>query len=247
MSATKFPVLDRYMGLRIGVDFSALKPGKPVVVEWPEWPMAPQRTVFHWLWLDDGRSATAVPPGFRDEFASIVAGTRGAETLLEPALIEKIRPVVDRALAQSGMDSVRDENIFQAPVFGCSPATFKKQDRHQCQRLTDRSLPVAAGVKLPDVCTPEGIAYGVVVDGKVVSVAFSRDTGAMRDEVAVVSVHTSPAWGGRGYGTATVSRVIEHVVSSGGEAVYRCRADNEPSLAIARSVGCIPYGKYIML
>ena len=246
--AHQFPLVDRFHCVRMDVDVAALEPGSVAVLESPR---RLQRELGYgylralwWMWWEDGRSAVSVPPGAGEAVREIVAGVRSSQQLHEPRVAERLMPPVNAVLREAGLQDV--DRVLEDLVFACNGSLLRRHCDGDCRRLVDESIP-AEGERLPTHCFPDGIAYGVVVDGRVVSVAFAHRTGVMESLVADLGVGTAPAHRRRGYARTCVSAVVEHSAGRGGEARYGCSPDNAASAATARSVGFVPYGKSLIL
>ncbi len=245
-----FPLVDRYVGLRMEVALQALEPCHVTVVESPRRLWREQSYGFvhalWWMWLADGRAAASVPPGAGDAVARILTDVRCGEQLFDPDLAERLKVPVDDALRRAGLQATH--RVLRDVVFACNASLLRRHAHGDCRRLVDDSVPPAEGLGLPTHCFPDGIVYGVVVNGKVVSVANAHRTGCMEDRVADLGVDgTSPAYRRRGYAKAAVSAVVAHITRAGGEARYACDPRNVASRATARSVGFVPYATSLVL
>lgn len=244
-----FPLVDAYAAIRLEIDAALLTPGRTIVIESPRRLRREQRYgnigALWWVWLPDGRSAVGVPPGTREAVVAIVADVRSGDQIVNPRVAEKLREPVNAALREAGLQAT--DRVFSDVRFACNASLLRRHSCGGCRRLVDDSVPPAEGLGLPSHCFPDGIVYGVVVDGVVASVAFAHRTGVMEDRVADLGVVTAPAYRGRGYAKTVVSAVVEHITRAGGEALYVCRPDNYPSRAVARSVGFVPYGTSLVL
>jgi len=237
------------MGVRMGVDLSAVAPG---VVEVVESPRRLRRETSYgyvhalwWIWLEDGRSAASVPPGAGEPVRSILAQATGRDHVFDAKLTEQLRLTCDEALGAAGRGPT--DRAFQDLMFACNASLLRRHACGECARLTDTSVPAASGLKLPTHCFPDGIAYAVVQEGKAVSIAFAHRTGTMEDAVADLGVETAEGHRRRGYAKTAVSRVAGHVIDRGGEARYGCAPENHASVATALSVGFEPYGVSLIL
>lgn len=77
-----FPLVDRYMGIRMAIDLSALVPGRVTVIESDRRLRREQSYGFvhslWWIWLSDGRSALSVVPGAGKAVRGTVQAVRSA-------------------------------------------------------------------------------------------------------------------------------------------------------------------------
>jgi hypothetical protein len=244
-----FPIVDRYLAIRMEIDLSALPSGRTLVVESDcrlrrEQSFGYFRALW-WLWLTDGRTAVSVPPGAGPAVQAIAQQIRGPEEIFQPELAEALKTPINDALRQAGLPDVN--RCSREVSFACNGTLLRRHGYGDCCRLTDESIPPAEGLSLRTQCFPDGIVYAVIVDGRAVSVACAHRTGLMEDRVTDLGVDTAEAYRRRGYAKTAVSAVVEHVTRTGGEAFYTCRPDNYASVATARGVGFVPYGSSLVL
>ena len=244
-----FPLVDQYMGMRMEVDFAALRPGRVTVVESPRRLRREQSYGFihalWWIWLTDGRSTASVPPGAGETVRKVLQNARCSEQLFDPELAEQLKRPVNDALRKAGLQET--DRVLSDVCFACNASLLRRHRHGHCRRLVDKSVPSADGLGLPTHCFPDGIVYGIIADGTVASVAFAHRSGTMEDQIADLGVETAPAYRKRGYAKSVVSAVVEHITCAGGEARYACRPDNQASISTACSVGFVPYGKSLVL
>jgi ribosomal protein S18 acetylase RimI-like enzyme len=244
-----FPLLDRYHGIRLGIELASAPPGRAAVVESARRLRAEQSYGYvhalWWLWLEDGRSVISVPPGAGAEARRAVGDAALPEAIWDVTMTARLRAAADAALRRAGLGET--DRVLRDLVFACNAALLREHRRGDCRRLSDKTIPAAEGLRLPTHCFPEGIAYGVVADGRIASVAYGHRTGLMEDCVADLGVETAPAYRRRGYASTAVSAVVGHVAREGGEARYGCDPANMASIATARSVGFVPYGRSLIL
>ena len=245
-----FPLVDEYHGSRMALDLRSLAPRRVALAETPRRLRREQSYGYIralWcMWLADGRLAASVPPGAGVATAAILREVASAEQLAEPSVAERLKPPVNAALAAAGLKPV--DRVLADLCFACSPALLRRHHCGDCRRLVDDGVPAAEGLELPAHCFPDGIVYGVVVDGRAVSLAHAHRTGLLEDRLADLGVPgTAPAHRRRGYAKTCVSAVVEHVARAGGEARYACSPRNAASVATARSVGFVPYAHSLVL
>lgn len=255
-AGAQFPLVDTFHGVRMGVDLFVAKPGTITVVEshrrlQREKGYGYIRALW-WLWLEDGRSAVSVPPGAGKAVQEIAENIRGIgrnirapERILDPALAERLKEPVNMALRAAGLSEV--DRVLPDLCFACDASLLRRHSLGDCRRLTYERIPPAEGLRLPMHCFPDGVVYGVVSDGKVVSVASSHRTGVMEGLVADTGIKTAQGYRQRGYAKTAVSALAVHFTRAGGEARYGCSPGNLASIATARSVGFVPYGTSLVL
>jgi hypothetical protein len=236
----QFPLVEQYLGRRLGTDLSSLPVGRTEVVETTrrlerELSYGYLRALW-WLVLGDGRSVVSVPPGCAPAVREIVEGLDAATAVHDRATAPALRAAVDVVLLERDMAAVGRE-LYDV-CFACNGTLLRRHDDGDCRRLTDNSIPAADGLELPTHCLPDGIVYAVVVDGRAVSIAHAHRTGVMEERVADLGVPgTAEPYRRRGYARTAVSAVVSDVVDRGGEALYVCSPRNEASIATAHSVG----------
>jgi ribosomal protein S18 acetylase RimI-like enzyme len=245
----RFPLVDEYLGRLLGVDLATVTPGRLAVVESPR-RLRRQLTygfvhALWWVWLEGGRSAVSVPPGAAEAVRQVAEGVESSGDLFSPHLAEQLRAPVSRALVASGLGEV--DRVLHDLMFAAAAHLLRRHHHGDCRRLTDASIPAAPGLSLPEHCFPDGIAYGVVVGGWVVSVAYAHRSGVMEDRVTDLGVETAPGYRRRGYAKTAVSAVVQEITSRGGEALYMCSPENLASRATALGVGFVPCGRSLVL
>ncbi len=246
----RFPFVDRYMGLRLDLDLATIEPGQTLVVE-SERRLRRETSYgyLHGLWwvaLADGRSAASVPPGAGEAVAAILEGVDASRQLEGAELAARLRGPVDAALAAGGLGPT--DRAIRDVAFACNADLLRRHRCGDCRRLLDESIPPAEGIRLPGHCFPDGIVYGVVCDGEVVSCAHAHRPGVLEGQVADLGVPgTALPHRRRGYARACVSAVVEHITRTGGEARYGCSPTNLASIATARACGFVLYGTQLIL
>jgi len=193
---TGFPLVDRYIGTRLGADLSAFGNEGVAVVESPRRLRREQSYGFihalWWFWLTDGRSVASVPPGAGEAIGEALREVRTAEQLSDQTLVARLRSSVDAALLAAGLPAT--DRVRCSLWFACNAAHLRRHPGESCRRLTDEGVPPAEELRLPVHCFPEGIVCGAVTDGRVVSVAYAHRSGFMEDEVADLGVETALAY-----------------------------------------------------
>ena len=245
-----FPLVGRYMGSRLDVDLAGVVPGRVLVVESERRLRREMSYGFvHALWwvaLADGRSAASVPPGAGEEVAATLDCVDASRQLDAPDLADLLRGPVDAALVAAGLKPA--DRVIRDVAFACNAALLRRHSCGDCRRLLDDSIPPAEGVDLPAHCFPDGIVYGVVADGRVISCAHAHRPGVMEDQVADLGVPgTVLPYRRRGFAKTCVSAVVEHITRTGGEARYGCSPANRASIATARACGFVPHGTQLIL
>jgi hypothetical protein len=245
----RFPLLDRFHALRMGLELPSVPAGRTVTVESPrrlgaEHGYGYVRALW-WMAFLDGRTVVSVPPGVGEAVGAVLEGVHSADAVFDSGLAERLKVPVDAALRQSDLPTV-DRVLFDL-VVGCNAALLRRHACGRCERITDPGFPSAPGAELPSQCFPDGVVYGVIAEGRVVSVALAHRTGLMEDCVADLGVGMALGYRRSGYAKTCVSALVGHFTSRGGEARYGCSPDNAASIATARSVGFVPYGRSLIL
>jgi ribosomal protein S18 acetylase RimI-like enzyme len=91
----------------------------------------------------------------------------------------------------------------------------------------------------------EGLYRGVVVDGRLVSVAGTHAVSAAYGIAVVGNVYTHPDYRGRGYATVATSAVTETLLERCGDVVLSVSEDNEPALQAYQQLGYAETGAIV--
>ena len=244
----RFCLIDEYLGTRLDIDVSTLKPGEYAVTETTRRLRCEQSYGFvhalYGIWFTDGRVAVSVAPGARSGVIDLLARKQpDSWNTFDQDWLDSLAACVNHARLEAGLPPSRGAS--EGRLFACKGTLVRRCNHGDCRRLRDESIPAADGLRLPTHCFPNGVVYGVVEDGHIVSVAYAHHTGRMEDQVADLAVETAAPYRKRGYAKRVVSAVTVHMTSSGGEAVYTCRRSNQASIATVSSVGYELYGRII--
>jgi GNAT superfamily N-acetyltransferase len=244
-----FPIIDRYMGERLGAELFGLPKVRVTVVESPR-RLRPEMSygfvhALWWVWLNDGRSVISVPPGLADAVRAGLHSVRSAEDMSNPDVARPLTSVVDTWRRQAGL--VESDRLLHGLILACNRKTFRPYTLTECQPIRSDSVRAAEGIHMPTHCLPDGSVFGVAADGKIVSVAYAHRIGDAEAQVADIGVETAEGYRRRGYAKAAVSAVVQAYLQRGGEALYGCASDNVASIATARSVGFVSYARSMVL
>jgi len=244
-----FPLVERFLSICLSCELANVPPGRLTVAESPlrlkrEMSYGYIRVLW-WLQLNDGRSVLSVPPGEHTALCRSVEGLDDPLQLSEEEALTTLRDPMTPLLAHAELPPV--DRALTDRNFACHGGLLRRHHCGECICLVDDSIPPAEGLRLPTHCFPDGIAYGIVADHRVVSVAYAHRTGVMADQIADLGVETAPAYRRRGYAKTVVSAVVEEITRRGGEAYYCCRPDNHASAATPASVGFVPLGASLIL
>jgi len=194
----------------------------------------------------DARSAVSVPPGAAQAVEQVLADAGPPDTaVFDAAVAERLANAVAEPLSRAGLEVTGQK--WADLCFACNASLLRPHSHDACERLVDDRIPPAEGLRLPEHCFPDGIVYGIVVDGEVASYAFAHPGGPMEAQAPDLGVVTAPAHRRRGYARAVVSAVVEHITGNGGEARYVCRPDNAASIATAKAVGFVPHDASLVI
>lgn len=90
-----------------------------------------------------------------------------------------------------------------------------------------------------------GIFYGVIENGKLLSMAGTHVLSTAHDVAAIGNVFTDPAQRGRHYGRATCAAVAADLLAKGiGTIVLNVGMENQPAMNLYRSLGFWPFCGY---
>lgn len=244
-----FALVDKYLYSRLGILEEECKRGMLNIVE------SERRTkkemsygYLHFLWwveFTDGTAIISVPPECGEPIEDFLAERKSSE-IADKQLSIELKEFMD-GFAQKRFGKTIN-TCFRDVMYACCNQTFKEAGNGvEIVRIIDGSIPAAQGIVLPQHCMPDGIAYGAVVENRIVSVAYAHRAGEYENVVADIGVETALEYRKRGYGKAVVSAVTKHVLMNAGEALYKCDPANIASMATAQSVGFAPYGKSLIL
>jgi GNAT superfamily N-acetyltransferase len=111
-------------------------------------------------------------------------------------------------------------------------------------RIAD-SDPLAAEIDLlwtsREAFLADGGGFCLVQDGAVVSACLTAFAAGQEREI---SIHTHPAYRGRGLASVTGAAFIADCVQRGLTPVWECWHDNAPSVALAAKLGFVPVADY---
>lgn len=168
----------------------------------------------------------AVVATFRSAPDPVVVTAR-LRALLGPARVQHAHKFVFTALrAGLSTDSAR-------PLTGADYDAFLRFHRAQYADADQAAW-------LPDYfagLVARGDLFGVVVDGRLVSVADVPDVPYMSDLVAEPGIVTLAGYRRRGYATAAVGALLAHLLAEGKAPLWSCGAGNVGSRALAERVG----------
>lgn len=244
-----FPLLDEFTSIRLGVNPKNLRSQKILIIESTR-RLRRERShgfihLIWWLYFGEFSTVISVPHGFKKKVESALKEFI-AESLPDKALASNIAERLKNTITLP--TGVVVGSYHYSEVFACNQSYLKLTHSFlPAQRLGHSEHQIAEGIHFPTHCFPEGIVYGIVQNGKVVSVAYAYKTGIMEDKVADLAVETGVEYRNRGYGKAVVSAVVRHICEKGGEARYACSPKNFASIATALSVGFVPYCKSFIL
>ena len=90
----------------------------------------------------------------------------------------------------------------------------------------------------------EGFAAGAVVDGQLVSVAFTSARAGRHSEVGVV---TTEPWRGRGFSTSAAALICAYIQSAGQTAVWSTSKDNVASRRVGDKLGFVEVSRRLYI
>ena len=96
---------------------------------------------------------------------------------------------------------------------------------------------------LEATCEADCLGYGVVEDGRIVSLAVTHESPEGLRTVEV-GVETVPSARGKGYATACLAALAAELIAQGLTVEYRCQRYNEASRRVALGAGFSLVGKY---
>ena len=244
-----FDLIDKYVGIRLGVDLADVKPEQISIVESPR-RLSPEMSYgfVHALWwvrFDDGRSVISVPPGCKRGTGHVIGDIGKDEYPFTEEAGTILKTSIESAIKKAGLAPV--DRILLDLAFACNGKLLHVFPLTTCQKLGNPAAPLADGVHVPPRCIEDGVAFGVMDRGVVVSVAYAHRSGVMQDCVADIGVETTASHRRQGLAKATVSALVNDFTARGGQARYGCSPENSASIATAVSVGFRPYAESLIL
>ena len=201
----------------------------------------------HLVWIVAfGDSIIAsVPPGTSEAVKAYIRGQVGKKDITDRAFVFPLKALVEgEAKRLCGKTQC---NCFSDLMFACDAETLAPARPDVTPaRVIGNSLECCGDIHFPGHCLPDGIVYGIIEKGKIVSVAYAHQTGEYQDIVADIGVETSKRFRRKGYARACVNAVARHAIENGGESLYKCSPDNMASRHTALSAGYRPYGKSLI-
>lgn len=244
-----FDLIDKYVGIRLGVDLADVKPGQVLIVESPRRLNREMSYGFaHALWwvrFVDGRSVISVPPGCTEGIDDIVKDMGNDGYPFTKELGRLLTPVIE-SMTKKATPARIDRTLIDL-VFACDANRLRAYPLSKCQKLADPATPLADGIHVPPQCIEDRVAFGVIDKGVVVSVAYAHRSGVMQDQVADIGVETTASHRRQGLAQAAVSALVSDFAARGGQARYGCSPENAASIATAASVGFTAYAESLVL
>ncbi len=201
-----------------------------------------------WMLLSYDRCVISVRPDLKEPIEEVVNDAAGAKelftekyrklihevcrTMMPDDIAERLRP------SQSYGFYIDEEHFLPFTVPGCRRLT--EDDRELIQEMTGSSE-----YGCPEESLVDGTAFGVVTDGKLVSLASVVPTpeATSKYHLSWPGVETLPDYRRRGYAKSVVSGVTETLLPRDITPVYSCSVTNIASANTARSVGYQLYGE----
>ena len=201
-----------------------------------------------WMLLSYGRCVISVRPDLKEPIQRIVRDAADARELFT----ENYRNRIDKVCRAIVPDDIA-EQLRQSHSYGfyIDAEHFRPFAAPGCSRLSqdDRELiqEMLGSNKYgcPEESLQDGTVFGVVKDGKLVSLASVVPTPAAtsRFSLSWPGVETLPEYRRRGYAKAVVSGVTETLLSRDVTPVYSCSVANIASASTARGLGYRLYGE----
>jgi GNAT superfamily N-acetyltransferase len=184
---------------------------------------------------------------FRRKARTVVSAPAGWVTPLSALVSRLNEPFLDESEWRATIGE--DFEVAIGPAFqGClDPARFRKVHDGNT-RFLEQSDPAIAEFR--SECTPddwqldkvEGPIAARFVDSKIVAGAGYRSWSASAGDPCVT---THPDFRGRGFGSATVSAVVERALGEGKTLLYQTLEANLGAVGVARKVGYEQYATHL--
>ena len=190
----------------------------------------------------------SVRPDLLESVSAIVRGASDAETLFKDdarIIIESwCRDIIPNEVmkklrwSQSFTHYVDEEHFHPFNVHGCKRLTPEDCDLiKEMDKVSDFGCPIES--------IQDGTAFGVIIDGKIVSRSSTIPTPNATKKFGLVwlGVETLPEYRLRGYAKAVISGATETILSRGQTPVYDHATWNKASENTAKSLGYQFYGE----
>ena len=253
-ASTKFPITRKYISLRLGFEepYAPLR-NRPIIIETDKRIKREESysfiRVFWWFRFLDEYPVISVPHGAKSLISKWLSGKQNLKRLPTDQEADELMEIFNRHHEQNReLQAIRK---YRHKTFLCNRDTINKiptvERRASLVRIDRLGLRYEESISSPDHCILDGLAYGISVDEKIVSVAIAHRTGLMEDTIADVGIETAVPYRRRGYARAAVYAVADHCISKNGEAWYECSPRNMASQATALSVGFLPLAESLGL
>lgn len=239
--------LDRFYSIRLGVSVADLKPGQVAVASCDRRTYV-ERGHAHicllWVIGFGDRAAVSVHPAALAEAGRLAWGLRPDE-VLEDDFSEGVRRELGSRLGEAGLQLSGDSVIFWHPG--------------SAQKVASEGAIRAVAPGEPDAWVGEryfrrvaehpsagrGEAFGLWVGEALVAEVVSHEPPVteMAGLVAEDGIQVSQRHRGRGYGKALLAHWTREMQARGRVCVHSTSLENAASIALARSVGYIEYGR----
>ena len=234
----------KYFGEYLGTDLDTLSGDQVEVLEsrrrtTPEtgWGYA----VPIWVVAFENKAVVSTSPEYHQRLSSIPRKDLGIDTLLNGVFCQELAGRVSPELS-----------VHRHYVYSCSSPRLKRYPLSECRKmgLTD----VAEFIRFSQEMYPaidvecetnditrnieDGTAYGVFLNGKMITRSYAPHIAHMQDRVEEIGVDTHQDFRNKGYGRSALSETTGAVLNISRVPVYRVSIDNIASQRIVESVGC---------
>lgn len=197
-------------------------------------------------WLDTGERYFAAPDPVIPELSDMVDGGLSAAALFSDNVMNRFVTLMEKGYEKLGLPAVPFSTKPKF-LYACDREHYVGSGTENVHRIGECSFPLLSELNNERLQTPGRIAYGMEHGGKIVSYAYATNISHFHKSFVVVTVKTAAKYRRRGYAKAVVSRLTNHFVSIGGDALYFVDMDNIASQKTAESVGFKRIGRMLTI
>lgn len=204
-----------------------------------------------WMLHSADRYIISVRPDLFDLASTFIRNESDAKTLFDDGA-EVIEIWLKSVLLKDDINKLRKSHSFELFV---DREHFKPFNIPECRQLTtddhalitEMDMDKGSNFGCSDECIRDGTAFGVIINGKIVSRSTTIITPSATNKYNLVwiGVETLPEYRKRGYAKAVVSGTTEILLSKGHVPVYSHADWNIASGNTARSLGYQFYGELL--
>ena len=193
-----------------------------------------------WIFVFENKAVISTSPEYYQRLSSISRKDLGVDTLLNDDLCQELAGRVSSEL-----------RVRRHYVYSCSSPRLKIHLLSECKRMTGADITefirfsqeiypeIDVECETNDIIrnTNDGIAYGVFLNGKMVTRSYAPHIAHMQDRVEEIGVDTHHDFRNKGYGKSALAGTTGAVLNINRVPIYRVSRNNIASQRIVESVG----------